>query len=304
MPLPNGDQTDSYYEMSLSRVPNFLIDDVAALPELIFARARSKGYDRDEAQEIIRLVPTSLRELTCFLDRLTWVWRYDYGSPIIKLPSGKIGIAPNTFDKLDRLFDVIECARRRLESKVLRNYLQRLEDPEKHRDFLTEFDPIVRLDPTVVTYYEVSGYGDGNRTIDWLITEAGVSLLLEVKNRTFDLAETFCRVDEGSRGPGGIAPAPNHDPRLLFRSIESKFIRRDPTDFIQGAWITTALKQEEDGLRAAFTELDPSRVHIAVLATREGDAYVLSHSVEVKKKALQLLRLRETPSSKVFHRGD
>jgi hypothetical protein len=200
------------------------------------------------------------------------------------------------------LFDVIDCARCRLDSGQLTNYLHRLAHPIKHQDLLFEFVPVVRLDSSVQANYEVAGYAEGNNSADWLIRSGNLSVLLDVKNRTRDLIESIGRFQRGERDPDGTLPAPMHDPSLLFRSVESKLRPRSLSEIIQAVWIVTALKQEESELQAAFARLDASRVHLALLGDWEDDVYVLTNDVSAKDIVLQLFHLRESRRA-VFRRG-
>lgn len=288
--------------MKPPRVPEILIGGLAALPELFRASAKWRGISREKVDEVIRLVPAQILELMCFLDRITGLWRYDYGEPFDDLAGGQVVFGANTYNEVDRLFDVINCARCRLDTGQLSNYLRRLADPNKHQDLLFEFVPILRLDSSVKVDYEVAGYAEGNNTVDWLIRSERVSLLLDVKNRTRDLIESLDRFQLGERDPDSTGPAPTHDPSLLFRSVEPKFRGCSPSQFIQAVWVVTALKQEESELQAAFVNLDASRVHLAILGDWEDDVYILANDTSAKEGVLEVLRLRESRRA-VFRRG-
>jgi hypothetical protein len=238
-------------------------------------------------------VPAQIVKLICFFDRITGLWRYDYGEPF-DLAGGQVVFRGNTYNEVDRLFDVLNCARWRLNPRQLSNYLRRLADPNKRQDLLIEFAPILRLDPSAEVDYEVAGYTEGNNTIDWFIRSERVSLLLEVKNRIKDSIEALARIQRGEKDPDGTAPAPTHDPFVLFKNVESKFMKRSPAQMIQAIWVATALKQEESQLQAAFAKLDASRVHLAVLGDWEDDVYVLANDTIAEESVLRVLHLRES----------
>jgi len=280
--------------MNLPRVPQILVGGFAVLPELFFASAKWRGAGRRHVEEVVGLAPEPIRNLTCFLDRLTGRWRYDYGEPFVGLPNGEMIFGTKMYHEVDRLFEVLECAQRRLEPEKLASYLQRLADPRKHGDVLAEFAPILRLDSTVQADYEVPGYGEGNTTVDWRIHGDGFLLLLDVKNRARDLFESLALLQVGERGPGDTVPAPIHDPGLLFRSLDRKFKSRKPSKIVQAAWIVSGIKQEEDELSKAFANLDGSRVHVAILGDWNDDVYVLGNNTQAKKRVVQLLRVRES----------
>src|SRR5947209_7206164 len=164
--------------MNLPRVPSALVGGVAALPDLFVALGRSRGVPRDETQSIADMVPAAIRGAVCFLDRLTGSWRYDFGEPFVNLPDGGVVLGTNMYQEVDRLYDVLSCARRRLSEEKLTGYLATLANPQKHQDALIEFAPILRLADDVNVDYEVPGHGDGNRTLDWVIQTSGRPLLL------------------------------------------------------------------------------------------------------------------------------
>jgi hypothetical protein len=198
------------------------------------------------------------------------------------------------FHEVEKLYDVLACARHRLPADQLPSYLSRLGDAAKHEDTLVEFAPILRLDETVELTYEVEGQGEDNKTIDWMIRSGDQVLLLDVKNRTRDLLEGFARIQAGERDPDGSGPAPLHDPSLLFRSIEAKFKPCGPGPIVQSAWVHTALKQEETELLSAFGRLDRARVHVVLLGGWADDVYILASDDAAKKQAVRLLQVRES----------
>lgn len=280
-----------------------MVGGVAELESLFASLGRYRGIPRDVVQGVVALVPESLKASPCFLDRLTGLWRYDFGEPL-DLPSGGVVVGTTMFQSVDVLYDVLSTAQRRLTPGQLSNYLVRLADPNKHDDLLFEFAPIVRLRGGVSSTYEVVGFGDGNRTVDWLLRpEKGPPILLDVKNRTKDLLQSLTRVQEGDRSVDGSAPVPGHDANLLFASVEQKFKPRSPTEMIQAVWVGTDLKQEEEELTRAFGLLDPTKVHLAILGDWHDDAYVMTNEAIAKQHTLATLGVRESRRF-VFNRRD
>jgi hypothetical protein len=112
-----------------------------------------------------------------------------------------------------------------------------LADPGKHPEYLVEMFPMLRVDASIPTLYEVAGYGVGNKTIDWVIGPTqGRGVLIDVKRRYKDFLAQMDGMSAGS------APEPAHDPALLFRSIEEKFRQADPESALQGGWMVTDIK--------------------------------------------------------------
>jgi hypothetical protein len=119
-----------------------------------------------------------------------------------------------------------------------------------------------------------------------------------VKRRTTD----FIKQAE-LMGGEGAAPEPDHDPALLFRSVEQKFALADPAERLQGVWIVTDIKQDEEHLHSAFSALDASRVHFAILGDWKPDVYVLVRRDEDRQYLLDLFHAE--PSTRfTFRRAD
>jgi hypothetical protein len=281
-----------------------MVGGVANLLSLFSATGRYREVARQEVDEVCGVVPPKLAGTPCFLDRLTGLWRYDFGEPFVGLPDGGVVFGTHMYQPVDRLFDVLRCARTRLPGDQLQNYLLRLDDPAKHSDLLFEFAPVLRLSLDVAAFYEVSGEGEGNRTIDWVIRPAsGPRLAIEVKHRTKDLIESLVRGQTSTIESGGSFLEPAHDANLLFASVEQKFRARNSSDVVQVAWIGSALKQEEREVQAAFARLDGTKVHVAFLAGWGDDVYALAHDAFACTYATAVLGVRESGRF-VFNRSE
>lgn len=276
---------------------------IAELPELVVSVGLLRGRNKADAKALAAMIPAALRAAPCFLDRLTGLWLYDFGDPVMT-GQGFVYGGGKTWHRLTRLIDVVACAHTRLDSAVFAGYLARLEDPTKHADLLFEFAPVLHLDPTTTAQYEVTGESPGNKKIDWKIEAAdGFAVLLEVKRREADFITSVERIASGERSVDGTVPAPEHDTDLMFRSVEAKFLPRPPDRTPQGAWIGTALKQESSELEQSFLRLDPTKVHFAILGTWDGTVHLLTRDGVPRDKILQLLRVREVDRL-VFRRPD
>jgi hypothetical protein len=276
------------------RVHPALVGGIADLSSLFISLGRYRGIAREDVERTAALVPESIKQAPCFLDRLTGLWRYDFGEHVI-LPDGSFVFGTNAFQPVDRLYDVLACARRRLPINQLNNYLARLADPRKHDDFLFEFAPILRLPVAIEVSYEVPGHGEGNRTVDWFIQPtSGPPIALEVKNRIGDLVESLTRAQAGVREADGSAPVPIHDPSLLFVDLESKYGPCAPTEIVHVGWIGTDVKQEEAELKVAFGQVDQERIHVGLLGDWEDDVYTLSHDADAREHVMRVLGVRES----------
>jgi hypothetical protein len=147
--------------------------------------------------------------------------------------------------------------------------------------------PVAKVGSNAPVDFEVPGLGVGNRTVDWVIgPQDGRAVLLDVKRRTTDFIKQTERIDTAK-----VAPEPSHDPELLFRSVEQKFLPADPDLQLQGAWIVTDIKQEENQLLQAFATLDASKVHFAILGDWKPDVYVLSRRDIDRQFLLEIFRI-------------
>jgi hypothetical protein len=281
------------------RFPLEFIGGFAEMRALFYAVAQARGYPVGYSARIWEMLPAAIGSLPCFLDRITGLWRYEFGEPITVGTSSLVGTP--MFPEVETLFDVIGCAEWRLGSKNLSEYLTRLTDKTKHEDVLVEFAPIFRLSDDVKVTNEVTGPGPGNATIDWRIEAPNQpALLLEVKNRMFDLIASFETIKGQPKNEP--IPGPSHDHQRLFRSVEKKFAERKPIEIIHAVWIKTGLMQEEDDLLAAFEALKPQHIHAVILGTWGEDAHVLAADSLTKRRVLRILRLRQSKQL-IFNRS-
>lgn len=250
--------------MLIEKVLPQVIGGIANLKDQLTVEGVVRGLQVDEIESLISIVPSALLSSGCFLDRLTGLWRYEFGLPCtLGMDRGLYGTW--MWIPVKNIFTVIQEATIRLSDQQRTKYFERLADPEKHGEYLVEFLPILRLPSYVAAEFEVPT-GVGNRNADWRISSTtGPAVLIDVKRRFRDLLEAMERLDDGDRGPNGMGPDPTHDVSLLFRSIENKFIQEDPDQQLQGIWVATDLQQEESELDTAFKDLDPSKVHFAIL---------------------------------------
>lgn len=242
----------------------------------------SRGRTQVECDTLIAAVPQRLAACECFLDKLTSMWRYEFGEPHQVGETLVWGI--HMWPSIRILFDVLDCAFKRLTDGKRAAYLGSLDNQRKHQEFLAEMFPMLRLDQAVLADHEVAGLGVGNRTVDWAIgPTAGRRVLLDVKRQLTD----FLQMSAGGNTP------PEHDVSLLFRSVEGKFLPADPGSILQGAWVMTDIKQDEAKLRAAFEALDAAKVHFAILGDDKQDVYLLTRRQQDRDFLLSLFGMTE-----------
>jgi hypothetical protein len=267
-----------------------------SLGECLIEAARSRGIEADLAASIVARVPVALIASECFLDKMTGLWRYEFGLPYDT--TRHLVWGSHMWVPVKDLITALYCAHTRLPDDKLNAYLTRLGDPESHQAVLVEMIPADKIAVTTAMDFEVGGLGVGNRTIDWLIhAEPGRIVLVDVKRRSTDFI-----IQMEAMGTGGKIEPPSHQVSLLFRSVEQKFLSADPNSRLQGVWIVTDIKQEESELMQAFNLLDADRVHFAVFGDWEQDIHVLARRANDQNFLLDLFRAE--PSTRfVFSRA-
>ena len=268
--------------MLIDQVFPHVVAEKSSLRDRLVAEAKAQGLTDAEADEILSFAPQELIEAGSFLDRMTGFWRYEFGIPY------DIGAdlvwGTHMWVPVEYLFSALFCAYHRLPDEKRANYLVRLADPSAHPATIVEMIPAHKVSADIPLGFEISGLGVGNRTVDWVISpEDGRTILLDVKRRTVDfIRQAELMVIEGA------APEPDHDPELLFRNVEHKFVRADPDQRLQGVWIVTDIQQDEDLLYNAFATLDAGKVHFAILGDWKPDAYVMVRRDQDRQYLLDL----------------
>jgi hypothetical protein len=251
------------------------------MPELVGAKdtllhrlevdAVAAGMSAEDIATLIAAIPTNLRNTQCFEDKLTGLWRYEFGQPFYLKRLEQLLWGTHMWVPVMHLRRGLACLLTRVAADKQKAFLARLDDRQKHLDVLSEMIPLLNVGQGVPADFEVVGLGKGNRTIDWRFGPIdGREVLMDVKRRSIDLIKQLDQLT-----PGQKSPEPDHDPAVLFRSVETKLVGADPTNRLQGVWVVTDIQQEGVELANAFQSLDPAKVHFAVLGDWERDAHIL-----------------------------
>lgn len=274
--------------MFIEQIFPAVVAQKSTLRECLLAEAKIRGMPNVDMEEIMSIVPSALIEAGAFLDQMTKLWRYEFGVPF---DIGKDLVwGAHMWVPVHCLFNALVCAYSRLPKDKCIEYLKLLADPSKHQTTLVEMIPGHKVNPEVPVQFEVAGQGAGNKTVDWVIgPHNGRIVLMDVKRRTTDFIKQTERIGEES-----VAPEPDHDPKLLFRSVEDKFVTADPSLNLQGVWVVTDIKQNEALLSAAFAALDASKVHFAILGDWKPDAHVLVARAEDEQYLRSLFNVQES----------
>jgi hypothetical protein len=287
-------------ESQYLRYPNMMIDEV--FPQVVGAKASLRdrllqefslaGISQEEAERLMSAVPPLLLDSGCFLDRMTGFWRYEFGLPFNVNSNQDLVWGTHMWVPVVHLSAAILAAHERLDNGKRQEYLARLAEPPKHQDALCEMAPIIRVDPSVPAEFEVAGLSDGNQTIDWVLGPVGGrKVVFDVKRRVADFIK---QADQFGGDASGTARPPDHDPAILFRSVENKLPSNDPASSLQGVWINTEIKQDAAKLLAAFEALDKAKVHFAILGDWKNDVYVLVRRPEDRQFLLDLFGSTES----------
>ncbi len=274
-------------------VNSVLVDFVEAFMD----HSGNQGATLIESRELLKFIP-KLFNTRAFRDRLTGQWRYEYGDPI-GLPSV---IGDHTFPRMGRLYRALKEAHMRLTEKDMAKWCEKLFNPAQHQDILEEMAPIYHLEDGIGVFPEQKISQTNNTDIDWeLIVPNLPNFFLEVKHRKFDLEAGLREII--SRLPKTSQPGkPTHDTDLLFVNLEKKFESCKPRDRLQGAWISTSLKQNEAQVRSSFNRIHDDQLHFALLVApgaEDNAAYLLTRPGIPGQHILDIFNLRHKPE-KVF----
>lgn len=247
------------------------------LASAFLIHASAVGISEHRAAALLRLIPSPLSDAECFFDKISNIWKYEFGEALRLSQGVLLGTA---WEPVRNLVAVIDAVERFLSDDQRRRYLARLARQAEHDIALCEFMPVVRLAPAVACDFEFRT-GKGNRDVDWRVQKPGCRpVLIDVKHRISDLIAMAEVTLTGERKPNGHAPQPRHEAAMLFRSVAQKFQKTSAVVQLQGAWVSTALKQETTELHRAFDDLDPQLVHFAIIGGWERGVLVLTRHHE------------------------
>jgi len=245
--------------------------------------------------ELVKLLPQSLKQAPVWLDNLTSLWRYEFGLPIDRMPGGMLVVGTNMYLPASELYSAVRIADKRLGRIQLLAFLERLSDKGKHCDALFEMRPVRDINAGLRASYEVLGLGVGNTTCDWQVKGRLINVVFDVKNRSRSLVEHLKQlIPDLNKGASHTRPtAPN--PADLFKSVENKLQERCYLLQLQGVWIHSDIREDEEKLAAYFEKaLNRKKVHFAILSDWENDAYILARNRIITSLLKRIFRLTES----------
>jgi hypothetical protein len=279
------------------RVPREFAKSISSFKDCFIHHAMLQNFPEIDANLMFATLPEVIARAFCFQDSFTYVWRYDLGTPAIKLSGGREIIGTLQFQEVRKLVSVIKIATQVLDHRTLHQYLDRLANVKKHPDVLAEFQPLLHREELYGIEHEARGAN--NKTIDWRIPDAGLPpLFVEVKSRIKDLIESFETLEFAQSLGINEIPAPRHNPAVMLRSTVEKFPARDPSDALHCVWVAAHLKQEANESKSAYDQLEAGKVHVVVFGGWNREASIIGVTAETVKSVAQRLNL--IPSDQFF----
>lgn len=276
-------------------VPSEFYDETSDLYTIFLDIAKSIADSRDYVAQLMHLLPQPIKESVVWHDRLTNLWRYEYGLPLDHLPYNMVVPGTIQFPVVKNLYLSIKNAKKYLTDTQLLEYLNRIKNKSKHLETLFEMRPVINLKDSLNAEFEVEGYGIRNKKIDWFVHNRKLKILLDVKYRIksllLHLKQIIPRINQGVQS---ILPRPP-DPADLFKSAEGKFKRNPPCKILQGVWIKSYIKEDENILKEYFNnDIDSKKIHFAIISNWKEDAYFLIRKKLHKNILKKAFSLRES----------
>ncbi len=273
--------------------PGILIP--ATLFTCIEYEAKKSEISEAKIKNILNLLQSpknNFLQSRCFLDRLTGLWRYEFGKLIICKNTGKELRGDFTWPPVEILLKSLFTAFRLMDEKKFVSYIKKLVHPSNHREALAEMWPLLRIDhQTIHVEFDVERYSPPKengkpKNIDLLVKYQQRTVLVEVKARTFYLLKLTDRDDSEA--------TPGHKTSQLFKGVEDKFCEAKSDERLQGVWINIYVQQSYNKLIKEFNELNKNKIHFVILGGETENAFILTRKEEDRKLLLNLFKLNES----------
>ncbi|MDD5222455.1 MAG: hypothetical protein PHE84_00565 [bacterium] len=281
-------------KLNMPKDLEILISEKSTLNRQFFRLADEAGDPQQLVSELFDILPNKIKEAPAFL-LITGKWHYDYGIPYINLPENTNVIGTPQWPEVKILYQSLKIAHTYLTHQQFDVFVQRLIDPAKHNDVLFEMRPLLYITKSFCPIYEVSGYGSGNKTIDWLIKPASPPFFLtEVKNREKSMIKFLHDVTPKlNRGEDFIIP-PKPDPGDLFKSTLEKFKSRIDSSWLQGVWVQTQIIEDRSSVIQYFNKIDHTILQFLIISKWGKDAFVLTRTEQQKRQLIDFFEINES----------
>lgn len=269
------------------------------LSDWIIMNAEQFGIDKQNVELIVEVIHEPLASASTFYDITSNEWLYQFGAPFLSRNHKQALGTQEHFQPVLRLIAIIGIVMHHFGVPQRVEIIKRLNDnnPGKHRAVIEEFIPLLRALNLVGIWYEVPGIGCGNKTADWILKFSDNTVMqLEVKNRTYDIAEVFLTGESTSFEN----PYPPTTPEKTLLSIIGKFSQVDHKIRLQGAWINVSLKHGHKEFNEYIDSIEDNPLHFIILTIGGGDeAFIWCRSGVDRKEILERFRLKY--SEKIFY---
>jgi hypothetical protein len=280
--------------MSIKDLLGPLVGETSHLVDVFLDVAEKYGQGREGATELFRILPMEVKSALAFFDQLTSRWRYDFGEPLELQGSNQVLLGTHQWPEVEHLYRALRSMEQNVPTPALLQYLKRLAERSKHQEVLFEARPLFYLAEGTAPEFEVSGYGKGNRTIDWRFSPKGsVDILVEVKYRIGDVVQHIGPMAPGlDAGQDSVSSGPGK-PEALFPSTFDKFLAVNPSTQLQGAWVYSNIKVKLADLVAYFLSLPEDQLHFAIISTWNETGFLLSRKGVDRERIMQIFGLVE-----------
>ncbi len=241
----------------------------------------AKKYRDNEGAAIQRctFLPDSIKDAWVWYDKITDMWRYNFGPPYDRLPGDMLVAGTSSNFPVEELYIAIKIADERMSPLQLIAYRERLAQFDKHTAAIFEMRPLKNVKRYLRARYEVSGLGEGETLVDWQIKTGFLNIIFDVKYRIKSLLdhikETLPAINAGA--DTAMATAPN--PEDLFKSSDRKFRRAHYLQRQQGLWVSTEIQEDKEKLNTYFKkELSKRKIHFVIISDWKDDAYILARN--------------------------
>ncbi len=116
--------------MFIDQIFPAVVGGKSSLRERLIVEALAQGFSNEHANAIVSMVPERLISSGCFLDKMTGLWRYEFGAPYNIAQDLVWGT--HMWVPVNCLFAALSCAYSRLPEGKRVSYLERLADPDGH----------------------------------------------------------------------------------------------------------------------------------------------------------------------------
>ena len=111
------------------------------------ADARAAGMSTEEIIALIAAMPCNLMRTHCFEDRLTGLWRYEFGEPYCLEQLHQLLWGTHMWVPVTHLRRALSSLLARVQAAKRKAFLARLDNRQKHLDVLSEMIPVLNVEP-------------------------------------------------------------------------------------------------------------------------------------------------------------